>query len=97
MVDKPYVDKILLNKSSRKIECLTSIVSDENPLLVKYQKFVIFSEDEKMSIEWDDTFNRTSSFNLEDRNAGPIIEREKNLYTYSKQLGIRLRNKIENP
>ena len=65
---KPVVDTIVVEKNDEKLNLLGSVINENNPLLVSYQKFTIqiagdeltFREDPDCPVNW----------NLRDRNAG---------------------------
>ena len=69
------VDTIVLEKDSEKIILLSSEVSPKNSLMVRYQKFVLYYKDFS-KLEADETFNIKQIFNLNDRNAGEIVNIE---------------------
>lgn len=70
---QPLVDTIVVEKNSEYVTILSSEINKANPLEVKYQKFRLFYSNLKELIP-DNVFNFAQTFNLEDRNAGGLIE-----------------------
>lgn len=79
-VDNLYVDTIVISNEPQKITCLTSMISKNNPLMSRYQKFSITHINDEIEISWDKDFNEKQEFSYESRNAGPVFMNNQKKY-----------------